>query len=271
MAVDKYGRSHKPAGLPQHVAGTYDVMSGVGADDDLASCATSEHGEAYHCFDGMTDVWVGTDMMAHRVGAQFTFAFDENHLNDDEWQDALQWAAREGMADNSFNTLNASQALDVANKQNKLLAQDISRTCDEYQQTHRLDALEKIQFRKVRDTAVANWVDPTRLHATISDYRNSVKETLQDELERIGADPASPDARVAQFISEHPEVADYVNDFKYDMSQVQAVADGLQFGVDVSQYNDPDLYTGEQMRQVYSGLRFKVDVSLSGCAVRLPA
>lgn len=35
MAVDKHGRSHKPSGLPQHVAGTYDTMTGVGSDSDL--------------------------------------------------------------------------------------------------------------------------------------------------------------------------------------------------------------------------------------------
>lgn len=36
MVMDKNGRSHKPQGLPQRVAGTYDVMAGVGTDSDLA-------------------------------------------------------------------------------------------------------------------------------------------------------------------------------------------------------------------------------------------
>lgn len=39
MVMDKNGRSHKPQGLPQRVAGTYDVMVGVGVDSDLETAS----------------------------------------------------------------------------------------------------------------------------------------------------------------------------------------------------------------------------------------
>ena len=39
MAVDKYGMSHKPAGLPQGVAGTYDHKQGFASDVDIEPTA----------------------------------------------------------------------------------------------------------------------------------------------------------------------------------------------------------------------------------------
>lgn len=35
MVMDMNGRSHRPAGLPQGTAGTYEPIGGAGGDDDL--------------------------------------------------------------------------------------------------------------------------------------------------------------------------------------------------------------------------------------------
>lgn len=46
MVMDKHGRSHKPQGLPQGVAGTYDSQQGVGIDDDLTAIPTLKSGNS---------------------------------------------------------------------------------------------------------------------------------------------------------------------------------------------------------------------------------
>lgn len=308
MTVDKYGRSHKPAGLPQHVAGTYDTVAGVGGDDDLLDGFTSylaetngirgdhgiielENGTLQYCLDKGTvfsdptgfvqtyfvDAQPG-DFNASKVGDSGTILFmSRENISQQAWREAVGWLREQGAQTsiNNLDQMSVEQARELAQNQRALLNEHMNRFFDDFERNHRFVVQEKVQFNRLRQELTDNDPDVATLHL---DGEQTLRDQISTAVRKLNAMQVLPTREtlatldIQEMIQANPELAEHIREpKKYDLSQAQAVLDGLKHGVDVEQYNDPDMYTGEQMRQVYSGLRFKVDVSLYNDPTRYTA
>lgn len=264
MVMDKHGRSHKPSGLPQGVAGTYDTMNGVGIDDDLNTSPI---------------VFVFTPQPGTHTSIQAVMETTRSAsfelptgtpLADDErvWFDAVQWAQEHDMTTNiiGINQMSLQEARDLAHAQNTILCNHIATTFDKYIDNHRFFRGGKRAVEQAKQNALNTYRRQDNiLRADFTGHQREVlaevERRLDDLGEQLSVRPLRTNPAVVRMIEEHPELAPYVNPQKHDASQAGQILIGLETGVDISQYNDPDRYDDKQMNAVYWGLREKVDVS----------
>lgn len=298
MTVDKYGRSHKPAGLPQHVAGTYDTMAGMGGDDDLLDGFASylaeangirgdhgiielENGTLQYCLDKGTifsdltgfvqtyfvDAQPG-DFNASKVGDSGTILFmSHENISQQAWREAVGWLREQGAQTSidNLNQMSVEQARELAQSQRALLNEHMNRFFDDFERNHRFTVQEKVQFNRLRQELTDNDPDVATLHL---DGEQTLRNQISTAVRKLNAMQVLPAGEtldvldIQQMIRDNPELANHIREpKKYDLSQAQEVLDGLKHGVDVTQYNDPDMYTSRCMHEVYMGLRYGIDVT----------